>query len=131
MLCVLARTPGSLVTKNALLDHVWSHRFVSDSVLKTAITQVRAALDDDPRKPRYIETVSRDGYRFIAAGVSSQMQARLPNSAAALLHRAIPHWRRSLRYAAATRALADLILGAAATLQHERLGSGLAIEGAA
>ena len=74
VLCALARTPGRLVTKNALLDLVWGHRFVTDSVLKSAISEVRAALDDDSRQPRYIETVSRRGYRFIAAatGTSSQ-----------------------------------------------------------
>jgi tetratricopeptide (TPR) repeat protein len=55
------------VTKDALLDAVWGHRFVSDSVLKTAISDLRKVLGDDPRQPRYIETVSRRGYRFIAA----------------------------------------------------------------
>jgi DNA-binding winged helix-turn-helix (wHTH) protein len=68
VLCALARRPGSLVTKNALLDEVWGHRFVSESVLKTAIGKLRTALQDDARKPRFIETVSRRGYRFIAAG---------------------------------------------------------------
>ena len=67
LLCVLARQPGSLVTKDALLDAVWGHRFVSDSVLKTAISDLRKVLGDDPRRPRFIETVSRRGYRFIAA----------------------------------------------------------------
>jgi DNA-binding winged helix-turn-helix (wHTH) protein/tetratricopeptide (TPR) repeat protein len=67
LLCVLARQPGSLVTKDALLDAVWGHRFVSDSVLKTAISDLRKVLGDDPKQPRYIETVSRRGYRFIAA----------------------------------------------------------------
>ncbi|HSC08274.1 MAG TPA: AAA family ATPase, partial [Steroidobacteraceae bacterium] len=67
VLCALARTPRALVTKNALLDGVWGHRFVSESVLKSTISELRAALDDDPKKPRYIETVSRRGYRFIAA----------------------------------------------------------------
>src|SRR5271157_4021723 len=67
VLCALARRPGSLLTKNALLDDVWGHQFVTDSVLKTAVSEVRAALDDDPKQPRYIETVSRRGYRFIAA----------------------------------------------------------------
>ncbi|WP_426142807.1 AAA family ATPase [Pseudomonas sp. DWP3-1-2] len=66
LLCVLARQPGSLVTKDALLDTVWGHRFVSDSVLKTAISDLRKVLGDDPRHPRFIETVSRRGYRFIA-----------------------------------------------------------------
>jgi DNA-binding winged helix-turn-helix (wHTH) protein len=67
VLCALARAPGTLVTKSALLDRVWGHRFVSESVLKSTISELRAALDDDPKRPRYIETVSRRGYRFVAA----------------------------------------------------------------
>jgi DNA-binding winged helix-turn-helix (wHTH) protein len=67
VLCALVRQPASLLTKQALLDQVWGHRFVSNSVLKTAISDLRAVLDDDARRPRFIETVSRRGYRFIAA----------------------------------------------------------------
>ena len=66
VLCALARRPGSLLTKHALLDELWGHQFVGDSVLKTAVGEVRRALDDDPRQPRFIQTVSRRGYRFIA-----------------------------------------------------------------
>ena len=66
LLCALARQPGALLTKDALLDAVWGHQFVSDSVLKTAISDLRTALGDNPREPRFIETVSRRGYRFIA-----------------------------------------------------------------
>lgn len=66
VLCALARKPGSLLTTNALLDEVWGHQFVTDSVLRTAISELRTALTDDARKPRFIETVSRRGYRFIA-----------------------------------------------------------------
>ena len=67
VLCALVRQPGSLLTKHALLDEVWGHQFVSESVLKTAISELRTVLDDDARQPRFIETVSRRGYRFIAA----------------------------------------------------------------
>ena len=67
VLCALVRQPGSLLTTNALLDEVWGHQFVTDSVLRTAISELRTALDDDARKPRFIATVSRRGYRFIAA----------------------------------------------------------------
>ena len=66
VLCALARRSGTLLSKNALLDEVWGHQYVSDSVLKTVISDLRTVLDDDPRKPRFIETVSRRGYRFIA-----------------------------------------------------------------
>src|SRR5262245_55504018 len=66
LLCALARTPGQLVTKDELLDAVWVHRHVSESVLKTTISELRGALEDDAKQPRYIETASRRGYRFIA-----------------------------------------------------------------
>jgi DNA-binding winged helix-turn-helix (wHTH) protein/tetratricopeptide (TPR) repeat protein len=65
VLCELVRQPGMLVTKNALLDAVWGHQHVSESVLKTTISQLRAALADDAASPRFIETASRLGYRFI------------------------------------------------------------------
>src|SRR4030095_10606021 len=85
VLCALVRRPGSLLTKHALLDDVWGHQFVTDSVLKTAISEVRAALGDDPKQPRYIETISRRGYRFIAAtiGASSQRAPAIERNVAA------------------------------------------------
>jgi DNA-binding winged helix-turn-helix (wHTH) protein/ATP/maltotriose-dependent transcriptional regulator MalT len=70
VLCTLARHPGALLGKNALLDQVWGHQFVSDSVLKTVISDLRTLLDDDARQPRFIETVSRRGYRFIAIPIA-------------------------------------------------------------
>src|SRR4029450_13433726 len=66
VLCALVRKRGSLLTANALLDEVRGHQFVRDSVLRTAISELRTALDDDARQPRFIQTVSRRGYRFIA-----------------------------------------------------------------
>src|SRR6478752_10561319 len=57
LLCALARQPGAMLTKHALLDGVWGHRFVSDSVLKGAISDIGNALGDDSRSPRFIETV--------------------------------------------------------------------------
>lgn len=69
LLCALVRHPDSLLTKHALLDQLWGHHFLSDSVLKGAISDIRNALGDDPRQPRYIETVPRRGYRFIATPV--------------------------------------------------------------
>ena len=121
VLCALARRPGSLVTKHALLDVVWGHRFVTDSVLKTAISEVRAALDDDPKQPRYIETVSRRGYRFIAAtiGASSQRAPAIErNVAAGRDHPALTALTALCRGDAA---VAELIRAVAATLEREPL----------
>ena len=120
VLCALARTPGSLVTKNALLDLVWGHRFVTESVLKSAISEVRAALGDDPKQPRCIETVSRHGYRFIAAPIGAS-PLRAPaierNVAARRDHPALMALTALCRGDAA---LADLIRALAATLERER-----------
>jgi DNA-binding winged helix-turn-helix (wHTH) protein len=118
VLCALARTPRMLVTKNALLDAVWGHRFVTESVLKSAISEVRAALGDDPKAPRYIETVSRRGYRFIAAaaGASSQSPAASERNAAG--H---PALAALIALCRGDAALAELIRAVAATLERERL----------
>jgi DNA-binding winged helix-turn-helix (wHTH) protein/tetratricopeptide (TPR) repeat protein len=86
LLCALVRQGGSLITKGALLDAVWGHRYVSDSVLKTAISELRTALGDDARRPRYIETVSRRGYRFIgraSATLDAQPAGALESTAPA------------------------------------------------
>ena len=69
VLCALVRQPGVLLTKQVLLDRVWGHQFVSESVLKTVVSDLRTLLEDDARQPRFIETVSRRGYRFIAQTV--------------------------------------------------------------
>lgn len=66
LLVHLCERAGQLVSKDELLDAVWGHRHVSDSVLKGAINIVRTALGDDPAAPRYIETAARRGYRFVA-----------------------------------------------------------------
>ena len=63
VLCALARQPGSLLTKQALLDEVWGHQFVSESVLKTVISDLRTLLGDDARATAF----HRDG---IAARLS-------------------------------------------------------------
>jgi DNA-binding winged helix-turn-helix (wHTH) protein len=58
---------GELVTKEALLDAIWPDANVTDNALTQAISELRQALGDDPASPRYIKTVARRGYRFIAA----------------------------------------------------------------
>ena len=63
LLALLGR-PGELLGRDELLDQVWGHRHVTPGVLTRAIAQLRAALDDDPQHPRYIQTVWGIGYRF-------------------------------------------------------------------
>ena len=66
VLLVLLSRPGEMLGRDELLDLVWGHRHVTPGVLTRAIAQLRAALDDDPQHPRYIQTQHALGYRFVA-----------------------------------------------------------------
>ena len=54
------------MTKDDLLDSVWTDAIVSEGTLTNSIRELRAALGDDAHSPRYIETVHRRGFRFVA-----------------------------------------------------------------
>jgi DNA-binding winged helix-turn-helix (wHTH) protein len=65
MLGYLVAHAGRLVTKAEVLQHVWGGSHVSDSVLRVSVQEIRAALGDAAGAPRYLETVGRQGYRFL------------------------------------------------------------------
>ena len=62
----LVEHAGRLVTQEELLEAVWPETHVQPEVLKSRIFEVRSALGDRPKTPRFIETLPRRGYRFIA-----------------------------------------------------------------
>jgi predicted ATPase/DNA-binding winged helix-turn-helix (wHTH) protein len=76
----LLERPNALVTKQQLLDGVWRDTFVTDAVLKDSIRQLRDALGDDAKAPRFIETAHRRGYRFIAEVTEPSHRSALPES---------------------------------------------------
>lgn len=65
LLLVFAARPGKVFSREELMAEVWSGLVVSDETLSRCISDVRQALDDDRRSPRYIETLARRGYRLI------------------------------------------------------------------
>jgi TolB-like protein/DNA-binding winged helix-turn-helix (wHTH) protein/Flp pilus assembly protein TadD len=83
VLAVLLATPGQLVTRDELQRRLWTaDTFVDfDHGLNKAINKIRAALGDSAETPRFVETVARRGYRFIAdvAVVDSEAAALDPN----------------------------------------------------
>lgn len=67
----LAANPGRLVRHGELLQAVWGGSAVSESLLRGYIRELRRVLDDDAGQPRFIATVSRRGYHFLAAVTAS------------------------------------------------------------
>ena len=67
VLDLLVSRAGAIVPRQELIDSVWKEAFVTDTSLAEAISVLRQALGDDPQAPRYIQTVHRRGYRFVAA----------------------------------------------------------------
>lgn len=66
LLLYLIDRAGTLVTKDTLLEALWPNVNVTDNALAHAVSELRQAIGDDSRTPRYIKTVARRGYRFIA-----------------------------------------------------------------
>jgi serine/threonine-protein kinase len=62
----LVARPGSIVSKQALMDAVWKDAYVTETSLTEAVSQLRQTLGDDPQQPAYVQTVHRRGYRFVA-----------------------------------------------------------------
>ena len=67
VLWLLACQAGQVVSKATLLDTVWAETAVSEGTLTTCLSLLRHALGEDARQPRYIATVHRLGYRFVAS----------------------------------------------------------------
>lgn len=88
--------PSQLVTKAHLLEAVWPGIYVSESLPTTCIRELRKALGDEVKTPRFIETVHGRGYRFIALLTTSAVppsrkltiEGQNPSPAANTQHRA-------------------------------------------
>lgn len=62
----LAENAGKVVSKESLMKTIWADRFVTDEVITTSIFELRKALGDEARNPRFIQTIPKRGYRLIA-----------------------------------------------------------------
>ncbi|MGE0824968.1 MAG: AAA family ATPase [Candidatus Binatia bacterium] len=67
VLQMLVEHSGEVVEKGQLLKKVWAGTYVTKTVLKVCVREIREVLGDDAKSPRYVETVGRQGYRFIGA----------------------------------------------------------------
>jgi|GEM_PF-663385 len=76
ILVMLLANAGQLVEKDELLKEVWPDTFVEESNLAQNIFTLRKALGDDKTEPRYIETIAKRGYRFVAPVKVSRAEER-------------------------------------------------------
>ncbi len=84
LLSFLAERPGEVVTKDELFAAIWPKTEVGDAALVTCVQELRKALRDNARRPRYIETLHRRGYRFIAKVPKTQRPAHKDSGLPAL-----------------------------------------------
>src|ERR671910_3752459 len=66
LLLFLAARPSVLVSKDELFRALWPDVAVTDNALTQAVSELRQALGDAPGSPKFVQTVARRGYRFIA-----------------------------------------------------------------
>jgi DNA-binding winged helix-turn-helix (wHTH) protein len=93
ILAMLLEQPGELLTRKELQSKLWpADTFVDfEHGVNTAVQTLRRALCDSHKKPRYIETLPRRGYRFIAAVEGAGLAVR-PKAAAKIRGRSAPEW---------------------------------------
>src|SRR6266850_2965710 len=93
VLVALLKQPGRVVEKRELFNQVWGDTVVTDNALTKIIKEIRQTLDDDAKAPRYIETVPKRGYRFIAE-VEEKSNHQIPqiNSAVQLPQKTSPRF---------------------------------------
>jgi len=89
VLLLLAERRGQLVTREEIIEKLWGKdvSLDTDNAINTAIRKIRQVLKDDPEQPRFIQTITGKGYRFIAPvtepGTKEEAQERKGDSARA------------------------------------------------
>ena len=73
LLELLVRRRPDAVSKDEIHEHLWPNVFVSPANLANLVVELRAALGDNARKPRFVRTVSRFGYAFAADSVGTRV----------------------------------------------------------
>ena len=68
LLSYLLARPGQLVSKDELLENVWAGTYVAEGALTVCINELRKALGDDTKSPRYITTVTKRGVPVYSPG---------------------------------------------------------------
>ncbi|HZC43340.1 MAG TPA: AAA family ATPase, partial [Acidobacteriaceae bacterium] len=106
----LVENPGRLISHDELLDALWPETYVQPQVLRTYMLDLRKVLGDDPGCPRFIQTLPKRGYCFVAqvadAAVPESDVAGLSGAQAAISHGVVGREQELIRLQTLGRALA-------------------------
>jgi DNA-binding winged helix-turn-helix (wHTH) protein len=121
VLALLASKPGELVSREELRAQVWGDTWVNfDQGLNYCARQIRIALGDDAKSPRYVQTLPQRGYRFVAAIATADTQHAPPPPA---------RWRMTIAAAALAICVGAMLgLKGAAMAVEEQRRAGVAID---
>jgi TolB-like protein/DNA-binding winged helix-turn-helix (wHTH) protein/Tfp pilus assembly protein PilF len=124
LLALLVERAGQVVSREEIRRALWDNEtFVDfDRSINFGVNQIRGALDDDPQSPRYIETLPRKGYRFIAP-ITEAGDERAEGSPAAepgLVPKPVPARRWWLMSAGVAVALSAIALAVTTSVSRQR-----------
>jgi len=126
VLTILLDRPGEVVSREELQNRLWPDTFVdAEHNLNTAINKIREVLGDSAENPRFVETLPRRGYRFIAPVQNEQPVVRLQITPAKNLGaspRGKSRWRSRLLYSLAV-GITFTLVASAALLGYKKLHS--------
>jgi DNA-binding winged helix-turn-helix (wHTH) protein/Tol biopolymer transport system component len=93
LLAYFCRHTDQIISREQLIDQVWRGRLITDNAVTKVINKLRKNLKDDPRKPRFIATFPKKGYKFIAcvSEVATDNIKDLTNDVASQVSPAAPH----------------------------------------
>jgi len=117
LLVYLAQRPGQVVSTDELIATVWRGRVVEESAVYKRINELRKAFGDDPREPRFIETIPKRGYRLVAAvATGAERESRSVETAEPSIRAAHAHGVRRFGKHAAYIGVGALALAAVSLL---------------
>jgi tetratricopeptide (TPR) repeat protein len=113
LLLYMLERPQALIRKEDLVANFWQGAAVTDNAVVQCIKEIRKVLGDDPREPRFIKTIHKIGYRFIAPVSAEPCLAQAAEAAVAPQPAAPPRNRRWRLPVAVLAALASIVLASA------------------
>jgi DNA-binding winged helix-turn-helix (wHTH) protein/Flp pilus assembly protein TadD len=123
LLVLLAEAERGVVSRQVLFDKLWPGVIVGEDTLSRTVFKLRRALGDDPKVPRFLETVPKRGYRLLVSPEPVHEEAPAEPGATSPAKNSLSFWRRPLFLALPAAALAALFFLFLTTSDEEALSA--------